>query len=159
MKRNLQLFIRGLLYVFYLASVVPFLFISASDFSSELNLALLGESSDSPQHAGMAAMVSVLGPVALMFFFGATALSIYVWWGGISTLRVRISFWYCLLFVVVIVLIFGPYASQFSRRVYFSLYQIILIFPLAALPVFWLYKDSRNNRIEATIPKLNTPAN
>jgi len=144
MKKNSQPFIRNLLYVLYIASVVPFLLISTIDLFSELNLALLGESSDSPQHAGMAAMVFILGPFALMCLLCASALSIYVWWGGLFTLRVRIASWYSMLFLVVIFLIFGPYASQFSLRVYFSLYQVILILPLAALPVFWLYQEKIN---------------
>lgn len=144
MKIKPQLFIRALLYVFYIASVVPFLLISSIDFFSELNVFLIGESSDVPQHAGMAAMVSILGPLALMFLLGATMISIYVWWRGGFTLRVRILSWYILLFLVMISLIFGPHAAQFPQRVYFSLYQVVLIWPLAILPVFWLYEETRN---------------
>lgn len=146
MNRKAQPLIRSLLYVFYIASVLPFLFISASDFFSELNLALLGESSDSPQHAGMAAMVYILAPFALMCLLGAVVLSIYVWWAGLFTLRVRISSWYTLLCLVLILQIFGPHASQFSLRVYFALYQVMSILPLAVLPTFWLYQELKNNK-------------
>jgi hypothetical protein len=135
------------MYVFYIAAIVPFLLISAIDFLSELDLALLGESSDSPQHAGMAAMVSILGPISLICLLVATALSIYVWWNGVFYLRVRISSWYSTLFLVVIFIIFGPHASDFSLRVYFALYQVMLVLPLAVLPVFWLYKELKTNPV------------
>lgn len=133
----------GVAYVLYLLSVAPFFYLSVVDLVAEWQAASRGDSTDPAEHAAMGALAFVAAMPALVFFLLAAVGSLYVLWRGSGGQRLRVASWYGALFFILMAELFGPDNRDFSQRVYFSLYEILLQAPLLALPALWLWRDRR----------------
>jgi hypothetical protein len=131
-----------LLFVIFSASTTPVLVLLLSDVFAEWNAARAHVSTDVPQHAAMAALASDILPYLVAMFLLSLILAIYILVSGAARQRIRVGEWYALLFLVIALLVFGPHASQFPLRLYFSVFQTLCVAPLVVLPMFWvLSKD------------------
>ncbi len=134
----------GVAYVLYFLSVAPFLYVSLVDLAAEWQAASRDESTDYGQHVAMGFLAAEAALPACAFFLMAAAASLYVLWRGSRGQRLRIASWYGALIVILMLGVFGPHSPQFPVRVYFSLYETLLMAPLLILPVFWLWRVRRH---------------